>query len=426
MKYVAVALMLAFVAATTFLSSPDPAEPEAVPGSQEPPVAICPVDNVGDRSTSIAVLSSVNGQGRLSTFPAGEGTGSLEFRTGSSGAVTIPAAEAGAVGAPGALIEMPSETTAAASVIAGPNSRAAESCADVPTGQAFISGGSTVSGSFFEIQLINPYAGEATVDLTVTTEAGVESNERFNAVSVPALSSSTLDLTQIIPGRERISVNIESLRGSVLAYGRLTIDGEVAMWRAVAPGEEWWLPVPEGEGTKRMHIATPEAGEIQYQVDLYGPEGLVESHAEGTIEPRGSTEVPLAAITNEAIGMRVIATGPVVPALKIDSSQGLAWTTASQVDAPVWLLPGASAIPGGSGSVVVLNTGLDTVTVSIRSLADETIVRDFEMNAEDVLVTSLRPAAGYRVEATGPVVALWTSQFEGAGSVALGLPLQDE
>jgi hypothetical protein len=198
------------------------------------------------------------------------------------------------------------------------------------------------------------------------------------------------------------------------------------MWRAVAPGEDWWLPVPEGKGTKRMLIATPEAGEIQYQVDLYGPEGLVESHAEGTIEPRGNIEVPLAAISEEAIGMKVNATGPVVAALRIDSAEGLAWTTASQVTSPVWLLPGASSIPGGAGSVVVLNAGLDTVTVSVRSLAEDSIVRNFDVNAEDVLVTNLRVAAGYRVEASGPVVALWASQFEGAGSVALGIPLVDE
>jgi hypothetical protein len=92
----------------------------------------------------------------------------------------------------------------------------------------------------------------------------------------------------------------------------------------------------------------------------------------------------------------------------------------------VWLLPGARSPQGGSGSLVVLNAGIETITVSIRSLADETIVRDLDVDAEGVLVTNLAGANGYRVEATGPIVAMWTSQRDGAGSAAIGIPVRDE
>jgi hypothetical protein len=262
--------------------------------------------------------------------------------------------------------------------------------------------------------------------LTVTTEAGIESNDRFNSVIVPALSSIPLNLSNIIPGRERISANIETTRGSVLAFGRQVTDGEVALWRAVEPGEDWWLPVPPGGGIKQMIIATPEAGEIGYQVDLYGPDGLIEAHDEGVIEPRANVTVPLASITRQAVGLHVTTTGPVVPALRIDSPEGLAWTTASPVTAPVWLLPGARSPRRGSGSLVVLNAGIETATVSIRTLADETIERNLEVNGEEVLVVNLGGANGYRVEANGPIVAMWTSQRDGAGSATIGIPLQDE
>jgi hypothetical protein len=122
----------------------------------------------------------------------------------------------------------------------------------------------------------------------------------------------------------------------------------------------------------------------------------------------------------------VTTTGPVVPALRIDSPDGLAWTTASPVTSPVWLLPGARSPRRGSGSLVVLNAGIETATVSIRTLADETIERNLEVNGEDVLVVNLRGANGYRVEANGPIVAMWTSQRDGAGSATIGIPLQDE
>lgn len=425
MNYLAVVVMFVAGVAATLLPAPDAADPGAVPATEVPPVAICPILQAGERSTSVSVLSSVDGEGRLSTFAAGSEIGALEFRTGPRGAVTLAAAEAEAVGSAGGLVEMPSEVTAAAVVVAGPGSRAAESCADIPDGQIFISGGSTASGDVFAIQLINPYAGEAIMNLTVTTDTGLEANDRFNAVAVPPLSTITLDMSQIIPGRETISANIETTRGSVLAYGRQTSDGEVALWRAVAPGENWWLPVPEGVAAKQLVIATPENSQIEYQVDLYGPDGYVEGHDTGVIGPRGRVVVPLAAVTEGAAGVRVITTGPVVPALRIDSPEGLAWTTASPVDATVWLLPGAGAPPEGSGSVVLLNTGIEPVSASIRGLGESGPVRELEVDAEGVLVVDLVAADGYRIEASGPVVALWTSELGAARSAAIGIPLQD-
>lgn len=426
LRYVVVVVMLGLAAAATLLPGADPPEPGQTPASEVPPVAICPIVEAGDRHTNIALLSSVDGGGRLSTFAAGEETGELEFTTGEGGAVTLPAADADAVGVLGGLVEMPSETTAASSLTSGPQALTAEACADIPTGQAFIAEGSTVSDSFFEIQLINPYAGEATVDLTVSTDAGLESSNRFDGVVVPALSTINLDLTQIIPGRESISVEIETTQGSVLAYGRQTTDGRTALWRAVAPGEDWWLPVPPGGGTKQMRISTPENAEIEYQVDLYGPEGFVEGHDTGVIEARGTVRVPLAAVTSDASAVRVITTGPVVPTLWIDSPLGLARTTASQVDANEWLLPGAGAPVGGSGSITILNSGIEPVTVTVTSLSRETASQDMEVGAEGVLVVDLASADGYRIEATGPVVALWTSTSNNAGSAALGIPILNE
>jgi hypothetical protein len=245
-------------------------------------------------------------------------------------------------------------------------------------------------------------------------------------VIIPPLSTRTLDLTQIIPGRANIAVNIETVRGSVLAFGRQSNGSELALWRAVEPALEWWLPVPPGGNKKQMLISNPEASEVEYQVDLYGPEGFEEAYASGVIPARGSGAVPLAQITPEAIGVKVISSAPVVPTLRIDSSQGLANTTASPVEAPVWLLPGARAPGGGTGSVVILNSGIEPVNVTLRALGQETQSRDIEVASESVAVAELANADAYRIEATAPVTALWTSQRNEAGSAALGIPVQDE
>jgi hypothetical protein len=95
------------------------------------------------------------------------------------------------------------------------------------------------------------------------------------------------------------------------------------------------------------------------------------------------------------------------------------------VDATVWLLPGASSPPGGSGSLVILNAGIETATVTIRTLGDRAVVRSVDVATEGVVVESLVAADGYRVEASAPVVVMWTSNLGGEGTAALGIPLQD-
>lgn len=424
MRYIAAAVMVALGLTAILVPPAEAPTPGVETGLESPPISVCPVVETANRHSALSILSSIDGEGRISSFAAGSETGALEFRTGGSGSVTLQAADVGAVDFTGTLIEMPSETTASGVTVTGGAGFAAESCADTPSGLALISGGSTADGSF-QILLLNPYAGEAIVDMVVATETGLESDARFSSVVVPAHSRINMDMTDIIPGRERISVTMTTTRGSVLAAGLQAIGNRTALWRAVEPGVDWWLPTPAGGESKQLLITNPSASQVQYQLDFYGPDGLVELMADGILEPHGEVRIPLTEQTTDAVGYRVIAAEPVVSTLWVDSAEGLAATTGSQMEAPTWLLPGARGPAGGAGRAVVLNSGLDGVTVTVRSLKEESLVRDFELAAEDVLVVNLVEANGYRIEATGPVVALWTAQSEGDGSAAVGIPLQD-
>lgn len=428
MRYVAVLVMVALVVTVGLLPDPSPQEPGEVPATLVPPVDSCPLIEAGDRNTSVSILSSVDGPGRLSAYAAGSIIGEIDFRTGVTGSMTIPASDVGAVGAAGGLVELPSETTASGVVVEGPSSLAAESCEDVVTEKAFVSGGSTVSGQGFELQILNPFAGKAVVELTVTTDAGIESDEEFDSIVVPPSSTQSLDFGEIVPGRSFISVEMETTEGAVLAVARQTVGDKLAIWRAVEPAQDWWLPVPAGGETKELVLATPANSEIDYQIDFYGPDGLVEEYGSESsrLAPRSIVRLPLTTDTTEAVGVRVISTGPVVPTLRVDSDLGLAMTTGSQVEAVSWLLPGAHAPAGGSGSAVILNSGVDPANVSVRSMRENPVVRDFEVAPESMLVVTLVNADGYRIDSTGPVVAMWVASGFGDASAAIGIPIQDE
>jgi hypothetical protein len=110
----------------------------------------------------------------------------------------------------------------------------------------------------------------------------------------------------------------------------------------------------------------------------------------------------------------------------MQSDSGLAVTTASEVQATTWLLPGAGVRPGGSAAAVILNAGVDPTDVTVRSIREDSVVTDFSVGPESTIVVNLVNADGYRVESTNPVVVLWVANVPGAGSASIGIPIEDE
>lgn len=426
MRYLALALVAALAAAGVVLPEPDEPAPLASVGAEEPAVSVCPVQEGGGRSTEVAILSTVNGPTLLTLFAGGGSAGSLGTETGASGSTVIPVGDVAAVGSVGGLVELPAATSASGVVITGAASLMAEACASVPSPQAFLTGGSTVSGETFALQLMNPYAGEAIVSLTVTSEAGTEANDRFNSVVVPPRASRLIDFNSLIPGRESLSVAVDTVLGRVIAVGQQGVEAESSIWSAVSGAQDWFLPIPKGGAAKSLILATPSAIEVGYQIDFYGPQGLEEGLLDGVLDARGRVEIDLAAITEEAAGIRIISTGPVVPTLRIDTDAGLATTTASTAQANRWMLPGASAPEGGgAATVVILNASIEDSTVSIRPLRDNSAVRSLPLPSDSVVEIGLEPADGYLIDSTSPVVVLWASRAASGGSVAIGVPLDD-
>lgn len=425
MRYVGLLLVAALAALIVLTPAPGAPEPAPAAALEAPPVAVCAVEEGSGRTTTISVLSTVDGPVQFTLFAGGGSAGSIGVRTGASGSTTVPVVDVAAVGTVGGLVELPVATSATASIVAGSGSLSAESCATKPVTVSFLAGGSTVSGETFDLHLMNPYAGEAEVELVVQSEAGIESNERFESVIVPSRSSTVVPFTQLIPGRETLSITIETIEGRVLAVGRQGTRGESAVWNAVEPALDWFLPVPAGGGEKKVVIASPTNADVDYQIDLYGPDGFQESFEVGQLSPRGQSELVLSSISEETLGVRVIATNPVVPTLWVDSEAGVAATTASPVLDTRWMLPGAGTPVGGGGSVVLMNPGIENTTISLRPLREQTSVRTIELSADALIELALESADGYLIESTSPIAALWTARREPAGSASIGVPLGD-
>lgn len=403
----------------------DPPSVDSSGASLHAPVAVCAIEEGSGRSTSITVLSAVDGPVQLSLFANRASAGSIGHSTGSSGSIVIPIVDVAAVGTVGGLVEMPNALSAAGAVVSGAESMSAEACASTPHRQTFLAGGSTAGGDTFVLHLMNPYASEAIVELNVHSEAGSESNARFEAVVVPPRSSTLADFTELTPGRESLSVFIESSRGSVIAVGRQGVVGESAVWQAVPTGQDWFVPIPRTSGFRTVIIGTPSAVDVEYQVDFYGPSGFEEGLVTGVLTSGGLTSINLNTMPEDALGVRVISTGPIVATLRAESDSGLSVTNGSTVAANRWFLPGAGTPAGGRASVVLMNVGIDTTTVSIRSLGQSGFFRTLEIEVDGVVETPIAVADGYLIESVGPIVVLWSSTRGSASTAAIGVPLGD-
>lgn len=415
------------VLAAGAVALPSPGSPQPAPAApvDTPAMAVCAVEEGSGRATNISVVSAVDGSGALTAFAAGSTVGSVEFDTNAATGSSIAIADIAAVGVGGALLELPAVASAATSVVVGANSLAMDTCPVAAGSDLILGGGSTLSDQRFEVQLMNPYAGEAIVNLVVLSDAGLESSEALNTVIVPARSTVLVDLAEILPGREWMTVAIEVESGGVLAVGRLGIGTDNAIWDAVAPAQDWFIPVPHGLEARQVVIAARDS-DVEYQIDFYGPDGLVEALEAGRIPARGQAVVDVGAISPVASAIRVVTTAPVGAFLRISSATGVAVTSGTTTTASALLLPGVGSVAGGSGWLALLNPGLEDVSAEVTALGSGTetiLVPAGEVSEVEI---SPDPALGYTVSGDGPMVATWSTTLGGSIGLGIAAPTPDE
>ncbi len=428
MKWAALIVVVALGVAAIITPQPPEPVPAADPGSNAPPVAVCGVDESSSRSTTVAVGSTVDGQAQLTVFAGGSAVGLAEFTTGTSGSASIPIDDVAAVGQAAALVEFPTADSAAASVLTGGGSAAAEICSQVPERQVIIGGGSTVEGTGFEVQLINPYSAEAVADIRVTSESGREENELLNSITVPPRDSVIVDMANVLPGRAHLVLSIETSRGSVVAVARSDLADDSAIWRAVAPGESWYAVVPSLDGRRELIVASGALTDVEYQIDVYGPAGIEEAAIEGVLSAGGQDVIDVSAFSEAPAAFRVIAAGPVAVFTRLSSNTGMGMTAGSPVEAGAWLLPGAGTIPLFRGRLVMVNVGLDVAEVTVSEVRDRSRSRVVTIEAGQVLQLDLDDSVsdGVTLVSDGLLVPMWVMRSGPAIAVSGGTPLGSE
>ncbi len=429
MKWVSPALVFGLGLALILSVSPPAPEPDPAPGLAEPPVAVCATQEGADRSTNLAITSTVAGEGLVTVFSGGATAGTGRFETGESGTVTVPMGTISAVGEAAALVEFPTSDSAVATVSIGSLSLSAEACSRIPERQTVIGGANTLEGSALHLQLMNPYATEALVDISAFSESGREASEALVGIIVPPRSSVIIDVGNILPGRESLSMTLDTDRGSVVASLRADIEGESAVWRPVAPTESWLLAAPGfSVGDRDLIIVSTVAEDVAYQVDVYGPEGLEEEVLEGVVVGRGQQVIDLSSLREGAMAVRVVAEAPIAVFGRYSAPGGLAITDATPTSGSDWLLPGAGNVAEASTAVVIVNVGLEAADLTLTQLKDSSITSTISIEPGAVFETALDGGLldGVAIVSDGELVPVWFTRWGAAIALSGGVRIGNE
>jgi hypothetical protein len=171
------------------------------------------------------------------------------------------------------------------------------------------------------------------------------------------------------------------------------------------------------------------SADVEYQLDVYGPEGVVEAFQEGVVPGRGVAVVSLAELGFEvASAMRVVSTQPIAVFLRTKTEAGVAITSGATAPASRWLLPAAGLAPGNTGSTVILNAGLDDATVVVTAHREQSAAEQYVVAAGTVL--EVDPIEGnanaYSVRGEGSLVALFVTTTPTGTAYSIGVPIPDE
>jgi hypothetical protein len=282
-------------------------------------------------------------------------------------------------------------------------------------------GGSTNTGETLELVLTNPYAADAVVSVSSSSEAGEDSATEIASILVPARSTVVRQLETLLTLRQSLAVRMEVQRGAIHAALIQVGSGDVAVFEGVEPAQDWWLPsLVVRDSSNRLVVANTSPVPVDVVIDTYQNGTVTEAALATTVEARSQIDLPVSEFAEGPVGLRVSSDGPVVTGLVVDgeATRGLTPGTTLSTE---WVIPGSASL--GPARVWVLNPGEVEAELVLQPLLPGAAAQATTVPADTVAGISVEPGgAGYLIRSTSEVAVFWSARLEGF-AVATGYPL---
>lgn len=371
------------------------------------------IANAGQAPVQAAVdIVSAPASTSSPTPPAQKSTVIVPARSSAATAETAPAAGQWA----GAIVDVNAGSVAVSQVLDGPLGRSSQPCASSGSAAWYFPYGQTRINADETILLLNPYPTDSIVDMSFSTNQGIEQPQALQGVDVPPGGLVAEDLGSEMRRRPTIAATVTARQGRVVAWEvfgvtaphagqpilgttagsaaladpALPVAGLTASLGAAAPSTSWvWPDGLAGGGIDEQYVIYnpgPDTADLRLSVGLsqgaaepflltVGPYEVVPIVSEQ--QARIPAGVPHAATLVSTDGVPVIATRVVTAdggSTPGGAITGLGNLLGQQMAVSRWLVPAPSTDANHRGELVVYNASaaVQRVVVSILGTAGDT------------------------------------------------------
>jgi hypothetical protein len=273
-------------------------------------------------------------------------------------------------------------------VVSGARGASVAPCASDASPTWYFANGTTERDAVEVLSLFNPFPDDAIVDITFSTDEGLDEPGALGGLPVPAGTTLLVNVQDHVRRRAVTATSVVARSGRLVADRIQAFDGTAGRrgvslaLGAPALAREWTFPnglAAEGL-TEQWHVYNPNRHEAEVELEVVPAKGDPIEPMTLTIPAR--SQVIVDAATTDAIPKDVAHSStlvslngvPIVVERSLDArapSARRGWSSAfgAPLAAPAWVLPLGEASGATDEWVVVHNPGLDSVTVSITALA---------------------------------------------------------
>jgi len=441
-RIIVVTLILALGVLAAILPAPElPPEPlagliidrPAIESPVEASIWYCPWAQANAGRDSFFGVASMADADADFTFPVaipGESPDEALAQTLGPGAAMITLSDVAQRGDSPAFIEF-SDGPAAVGVTTIGEVLTADTCVSQGPDEWFFAGGSTLTGERLQLRLFNPFPETAKVTVTGYSEIGVEALGDLRSVSINPRSWRDIDFEEMLRQRQALVISVRVDEGLVVPAMSYAQGDDEAWWLGSGLSSEWEFPVvrTQGLGGGAVVVGNPNLADVTVSVDVYTFQGPERSVFEFTIPPEAPLRIDLSSVPSDTAGVRISATAQVVAGVVASGDAGTAVTRGSPAPARVWLLPGLRSVGLNRGTLWLMNSGFEQISVTVSELTGSAAVSSQVLvePGTQVAVSITEPdALGVLVEANDPFTAAWSVEGPSGIAFSAGLAVVDE
>ncbi|MFN8037084.1 MAG: DUF5719 family protein [Acidimicrobiia bacterium] len=376
--------------------------------------------------------------------------------------VRVAVSEIAAVPEPGVIVEVFGTQSLVEHVVRSGDDIALDACARQPAAGWYFAGGTTVKGSQEWLALFNPLESDATVDVTVFTDNGLQRPEQLQGVAVPRRTRVSQPIHDLVRREQVVAMAVRARTGRVVAETSQYFDGTeertdpadvnrrlpprngIGMTLgAPAPAAEWDFPVFEHRGgvSAAVDVANPAGvpAEAEILTFLDGAATLAPQTVQ--IPPRSAVRVdPGARVadgTNYAVSVRSttdvdVVAGSLTSWTSPDPSAAIETLLGSTRHATDWAFALGRIDDARASTVTVLDDGTRAVSVSVGVVTGGKVrypaatrsitIPPGRRATVDSAALGATTDSMLVVHSTGPVVAAIDLPFGRGRTVSAGVP----